>query len=243
MLNLENEAFITVKHNGAYGWNTPQLTVSTYGKVSIGSIKLTVTLVVNITVDMADVYCPLSYIIDLHVFGTLSTSNTFKMLPGAHITVERGGALILNRGAGLTVYTGDWHDQHQYQTNGEPITGEIPEAVTCYPDGKGDAVLMIKGKLTVKSGAAIAGVISGETGAILDIQNGAILTITTKEGLAGKPSGSIGGLTQIWYETARIEKTALLKVVGGTPVPAQAGTKYLYGHGRWGEVIEVNTEN
>ena len=88
---------------------------------------------VTATVDMADVYCPISYIIDLHIYGALSTSNTFKLLPGAHVTVENSGELILNSGAGLTVYMGDWQDQHQYDSDGKLITGEIPEAVTCYP--------------------------------------------------------------------------------------------------------------
>ncbi|MDE5602009.1 MAG: InlB B-repeat-containing protein [Clostridia bacterium] len=234
LLNLDVGAHITVKHNGACGWDTPQLTVNIYGKVSIGSIKLTVTMGITATVDMADVYCPISYIIDLHVFGTLSTSNTFKLLPGAHVTVENGGELILNSGAGLTVYTGDWKDQHQIDTStNQPITGEIPEAVTCYPYGKGDAVLMIKGVLKVEENAAIAGVISGVNGARVNIQNGVTLTITTKEGIAGKPSGSLGGLSQIWYETAKIEKTAQLKVVGDTPVTVQAGTSYEYSNGEW----------
>ncbi|MDE6060684.1 MAG: hypothetical protein K2G31_04370, partial [Clostridia bacterium] len=235
LLNLDGGAYITAKHNGAYGWDTPTLTISTYGKVTIGSIKLTVTMGVTATVDMADVYCPISYIIDLHIYGALSTSNTFKLLPGAHVTVENSGELILNSGAGLTVYTGDWQDQHQYDSDGKLITGEIPEAVTCYPYGKGDAVLMIKGALKVEDGAAIAGVISGVNGARVDVQSGATLSITTKEGIAGKPSGSLGGLTQEWHETARITKTAQLKVTGSAPVTVQAGNSYEYTDGEWTE--------
>lgn len=230
LLNLGSSGYITAKHNGATGNASPKLSLSTYGVISIGSLKLKIPfLMSDITVDMADVYCPISYIIDLHIFGDLSTSNRFKLLPGAHVTAEKGGSLILQSGAGLTVYTGDWIDQLSHDSSGNPVTA--PYGIVVYPSGKGDAALLVEGSLRVETDAAIAGAVLGKEDAYVSIQSGVTTQITTKQGFS--KSGSLGALTQVWVETARITKTAQLKAADNSLINLQADKNYVYKGGEW----------
>ncbi len=233
LLNLGQDAYIVAKHNLSYGDIAPDFTMATYGDITVGSIKITIKVMISATVDMADVYCPLSYIIDLHVYGTLTTKNTFKLLPGASLTVEKGGTLNLLKGAGLTVYTGDWKDQLSLRTDGKPITESRPGEEARYPHDKGDATLLIKGTLNVSSEAAISGIIQGDDGATVTIENGCALTITTKEGIAVKGEGILGTLNQIWHETAVITKTAILRNGDGTEFSADADSTYAFADGKW----------
>jgi len=222
LLNMQDGAKITVKHNGAIGKNAPKLSVSTYGNVAVGSLRLTVTLMgTTVTVDMKDVYCPLSYIIDLHVFGNLSTHNAFKLLPGAAITVEKGGTLVVESGGGLTVYPDSWKDNVLVDTSGNSII-DGPNATTQYPHDKGGAVLCVKGTLSVLGGAEIGGEITGESGGKVNLGANVKTTITTIEGVAIKVAG---GLAQQFRKTAEITTVATV-VKGAEKIPCSQNNSY-----------------
>lgn len=224
LINISNEdAYITVKHNGATDINDIRLTLSTYGDIRIGSLKLTIKFIVEITVDMAQVIAPLSYVIDLHVYGKLTVANRFKLLTGSNLTVEKGGELILLDGSGLITYTHDWEDSTFIDFEGNPISGPLPESNTWYPHGKADANLMILGKLTVQSGAFIAGNVRAQNGAELILSEGAVTSATSIEGVAVAGAGG-----QVWHKTAAITKTLAGINADGNSTALEAGNTYKY---------------
>ena len=219
----DKNSYLLVYHNRAFGTAAPRMSVSTYGNVRIGSLKLTINFIVEVTVDMAEVICPLSYIIDLHIFGNLAVANRFKLLPSAHITVENGGELILLDGGGLITYTHDWEDSTFVDFEGNPISGPLPGSETWYPHDKADAFLMILGKLTVQSGAFIAGNVRAQNGAELILSDGAVTSATSIEGVAVAGAGG-----QVWHKTAVITKTLAGINADGISTALEAGNTYRY---------------
>ena len=229
LINIDdNAAYITVKHNGATDINDIRLIISTYGDIRIGSLKLTIKFIIEITVDMAQVISPLSYVIDLHVYGKLTVANRFKLLPGANLTVEKGGELILLDGGGIIAYTHDWEDTTFTDFEGNPISGPLPGSETWYPHGKADANLMILGKVTVQSGAFIAGNVRAQNGAELILSEGAVTSATSIEGVAVAGAGG-----QVWHKTAVITKTLAGINANGNSTTLEAGNTYRYVDGEF----------
>lgn len=229
LINIDdNDAYITVKHNGATDINDIRLMISTYGDIRIGSLKLTIKFIIEITVDMAQVISPLSYVIDLHVYGKLTVANRFKLLPGANLTVEKGGELILLDGGGIIAYTHDWEDTTFTDFEGNSISGPLPGSETWYPHGKADANLMILGKVTVQSGAFIAGNVRAQNGAELILSEGAVTSATSIEGVAVAGAGG-----QVWHKTAVITKTLAGINADGNSTTLEAGNTYRYVDGEF----------
>ena len=199
-------------------------TLNVHGNISGGSLKMNISVsVLSATVDTAKVIFPMSYLQKINMkSGTATISYKYKLLPGAEINVSAGAALNIEKNGGLIVYDGSWDDS----AGGGP--GYF------YPNGKGDAKLVVAGTLTVKSGAAFGGIIDGSGTGIVTLASGCTTSITSSEGY-GKAKGTsfIDKLQAIYVETASITKSATLKNADGSTTAGTAGTTYTYNGSAW----------
>ncbi len=199
-------------------------TLNVHGNISGGSLTMKISVsILSATVDTAKVIFPMSYLQKINMkSGTATISYKYKLLPGAEINVSAGAALNIEKNGGLIVYDGSWDDS----AGGGP--GYF------YPNGKGDAKLVVAGTLTVKSGAAFGGIIDGSGTGIVTLASGCTTSITSSEGY-GKAKGTsfIDKLQAIYVETASITKSATLKNADGSTTAGTAGTTYTYNGSAW----------
>ena len=113
-----------------------------YGGAKINTIKMSLA---GNDIDTSRVYFPISYKFNLsfniaegQTAASFTSSARYKLLPGARLTVNKGVTLQLDE---LNIYE-NWTDQ---------ITTSTGLANVRYPDGKGPAIVVVNGKLSVKS--------------------------------------------------------------------------------------------
>ena len=199
-------------------------TLDVYGNISGGSLTMKISVsILSATVDTAKVIFPMTYLQKINMkSGTATINYKYKLLPGAEVNVSAGAALNIENGGGLIVYDGSWDDS----AGGGP--GYF------YPNGKGDAKLVVAGTMTVKSGASFGGIIDGSGTGIVTLSSGCTTSITSSEGY-GKAKGTslFDKLQAIYVETASITKSATLKNADGSTTAGTAGTTYTYNGSAW----------
>lgn len=199
-------------------------TLDVYGNISGGSLTMKINVsILSATVNTAKVIFPMTYLQKINMkSGTATINYKYKLLPGAEVNVSAGAALNIENGGGLIVYDGSWDDS----AGGGP--GYF------YPNGKGDAKLVVAGTMTVKSGASFGGIIDGSGTGIVTLSSGCTTSITSSEGY-GKAKGTsfLDKLQAIYVETASITKSATLKNADGSTTAGTAGTTYTYNGSAW----------
>ncbi len=132
---------------------TTSITIA--GKVSIGSIALSMSVYgKEVNIDTTDFFFPISYRLSFLIASgaTLDVSKKVKLMNGAKLLVDAGGALNVNNS--LIIYDGYTEITTSYSNP--------------YPTGRGAANLTNKGKIEVNSDGAIGGTIKADsTGASL----------------------------------------------------------------------------
>lgn len=116
---------------------------------------------------------PHGYDITLAKGSTLTVLNTFKLLPGAKLTVDKGATLnigsALSKGTLVVYDAGAWTDN--------TVAG-----VHVYPSDMADAELVVNGTLSLNSGAFGGRISSAQAGATAVFESGVSLSVTVSEG-------------------------------------------------------------
>lgn len=178
----------------AYSDQRTSLTI--VGNVNLGSLSLTVSLGVSITVNMSDVKFPISWKYDIHIGdGTTATTLTapydYKILPGASITVEKNATLTTSKS--IIVYSS---------------FADTSFGGSIYPE-KPAATFVVNGTYNI-NGSFGGVILSTESGAKIITSSTATLSVSSTEGNSGNSNaaGAIAGSNQSWiklkYEFAEI---------------------------------------
>lgn len=201
-------------------------TIRILGNVTMGTLKITVTLLGEQTVSMSDVQFPLPWTYKVIVGdGTTQTTLTnnydLKLMTGTSITIEKNATV--NLGGKAIIYESFTNTMSSKWSSG--TNGYV------YPAGKAAANVTVKGTLNVTGG--IAGKLHGVDGGKVIIASGATLSLTSSEGDSGDTS-STSAMVNLgtYYETTKISETAKL-VAGSTVTAAEAGKTYTYNGSAW----------
>ena len=132
-----------------------------YGGAKTNSLKMKV---VSVTLDTSTVAFPLSWRFKIGLNnGSYSMGNTFKMMPGAELTVQKGATLTIDT---INIYSADWID-----------TMEISDEST-YKTNAGAPKLIVRG--TLISNSAIGGIVYSDTNdAVVQVKGSN--SVSTKE--------------------------------------------------------------
>lgn len=200
-----------------------------FGDITGGSLQLTIKLkkvgitIMKATVDTASVIFPLSYMqkINLHS-GIATIKYGYKLLPGSELNVLSGATLNLEKGGQIIVYDNTWNDE---------AGGGID---WFYPNGKGSAKLSVAGRVEVKSGGTLAGLITGTQNGTVILDPGCGLTITSKEGY-GKAKGTslIDKAQAVFVQTAIFTKSTTFNNNDGSTISGESGKTYTYNGSSW----------
>lgn len=200
-----------------------------FGDITGGSLQLTIKLkkvgitIMKATVDTASVIFPLSYLqkINLHS-GIITIKYGYKLLPGSELNVLSGATLNLEKGGQIIVYDNTWNDE---------AGGGVGYY---YPNGKGAANLSVAGRVEVKSGGTLAGLITGTQNGTVVLDSGCGLAITSKEGY-GKAKGTslIDKAQAVFVQTATFTKTTTFQNNDGSTISGEKGKTYTYNGSSW----------
>ena len=222
LLNLTS-GYMTIKYTGTYNASATDKSIKygsnvdahVYGNLSVGSLKLSVTVFVlaSVTVNTADLQLGLPYQYNLTFeSGTSSIPNHFKLLPGSNVTIASNATV--NVSGDVIIYDGNWVD--------------TAYAEHVYPSGMGPANLRVAGTLNVTG--KMAGNITGiQSGARVILGNNAFTSLTSNEGYGTRGSG-LQSLSFTWNVTWT-ETQSSLKLNGATT--ATAGHTYTYNGSSW----------
>lgn len=200
-----------------------------FGDITGGSLQLTIKLkkagitIMKATVDTASVIFPLSYLqkINLHS-GITTIKYGYKLLPGSELNVLSGATLNLEKGGQIIVYDSTWNDE---------AGGGVGYY---YPNGKGAAKLSVAGRVEVKSGGTLAGLITGTQNGTFVLDSGCGITITSKEGY-GKAKGTslIEKAQAVFVQTATFTKSTTFNNNDGSTISGESGKTYTYNGSSW----------
>lgn len=139
------------------------------GKMSTGSFKLTLKVAgVTPSIDTKDYQMPLNAGFDLRTAGDMTVSSSFKFLPGASLSVEKGGTCTVASNANLLFYRlndydtrgiGDATYQKGYSAKAYPVkAADLPggEYKHPTPETVGSARLNVDGKMIVNGGLYVS---------------------------------------------------------------------------------------
>lgn len=143
------------------------------GKMSTGSFQLLVKFSVkgnskDITIKSQDYWMPLNAGFDLRTAGDMTVNSDFKFLPGASLSVEKGGTCTVASGAKLLFYRLNDYDtrgigkgayQKGYSTKAYPVNAtNLPGGGYAHPklDTVGSARLNVDGEMIVKGGLYVS---------------------------------------------------------------------------------------
>lgn len=139
------------------------------GKMSTGSFKLTLKVAgVTPSIDTKDYQMPLNAGFDLRTAGDMTVSSSFKFLPGASLSVEKGGTCTVASNANLLFYRlndydtrgiGDGTYQKGYSAKAYPVkAADLPggEYKHPTPETVGSARLNVDGKMIVNGGLYVS---------------------------------------------------------------------------------------
>lgn len=144
------------------------------GKMSTGSFQLDVKFGVQgvgsqtITIKSLDYWMPLNAGFDLRTAGDMTVNSDFKFLPGASLSVEKGGTCTVTKDAKLLFYRLNDYDtreidkgtyQKGYSTKVYPVNAtNLPGGGYTHPklDTVGSARLNVDGEMIVKGGLYVS---------------------------------------------------------------------------------------
>lgn len=144
------------------------------GKMSTGSFQLDVKFGVSgfgdttITIKSQEYWMPLNAGFDLRTAGDMTVNSDFKFLPGASLSVEKGGTCTVASGAKLLFYRLNDYDtrgigkgtyQKGYSTKVYPVNAtNLPGGGYTHPtlDTVGSARLNVDGEMIVKGGLYVS---------------------------------------------------------------------------------------
>lgn len=144
------------------------------GKMSTGSFQLDVKFGVSgygsttITIKSQEYWMPLNAGFDLRTAGDMTVNYDFKFLPGASLSVEKGGTCTVASGAKLLFYRLNDYDtreigkgtyQKGYSTKAYPVNAtNLPGGGYKHPtlDTVGSARLNVDGEMIVKGGLYVS---------------------------------------------------------------------------------------
>lgn len=214
--------YITVRYKPAnlgytevinYSSNPTRTTVDFYGSCTFGAMKMTLNAqVAKVEIDTSGILFPFSYrwAFNIKENASVDVSNGIKFMNGCSLNIKKGGSLNLNQGAKAIFYNKDWTDDKTtipylpiYAKDGSSgsiadisniaiATNLVPK--TTKPNITGTASLLNNGKLHVKSGAALGGLVQNNTGnGSIIMENGALNEVQSLEtnGKGGRDGLSI----------------------------------------------------
>lgn len=144
------------------------------GQMSTGSFQLDVKFGVQglgnatITINSQKYWMPLNAGFDLRTAGDMTVNSDFKFLPGASLSVEKGGTCTVAKGAKLLFYRLNDYDtrkigneiyQKGYSTKAYPVNAtDLPGGGYTHPklEKVGSARLNVDGKMIVKGGLYVS---------------------------------------------------------------------------------------
>lgn len=143
------------------------------GKMSTGSFQLDVKfgamgMSKDITIKSQEYWMPLNAGFDLRTAGDMTVNSDFKFLPGASLSVEKGGTCTVTSGAKLLFYRLNDYDtrgigngtyQKGYSTKVYPVNAtNLPGGGYTHPklDTVGSARLNVDGEMIVKGGLYVS---------------------------------------------------------------------------------------
>lgn len=144
------------------------------GKMSTGSFQLNVKFGVSgfgdttITIKSQEYWMPLNAGFDLRTAGDMTVNSDFKFLPGASLSVEKGGTCTVASGAKLLFYRLNDYDtrgigngtyQKGYSSKAYPVNAtNLPGGGYTHPklDTVGSARLNVDGEMIVKGGLYVS---------------------------------------------------------------------------------------
>lgn len=144
------------------------------GKMSTGSFHLNVKFGVSgfgdttITIKSQEYWMPLNAGFDLRTAGDMTVNSDFKFLPGASLSVEKGGTCTVASGAKLLFYRLNDYDtrgigngtyQKGYSSKAYPVNAtNLPGGGYTHPklDTVGSARLNVDGEMIVKGGLYVS---------------------------------------------------------------------------------------
>ena len=155
-----------------YDRSTRKSTLTIVGNATMGSLSLTVKLIISKTVDMADVQFPIPWTYDVNIGdGTTATTLTapydYKVLPGANVTVAKNATLTTSKS--VIVYS---TFDEQAPVGGYP-----------YPSGF-EGNFVVNGTYNV-NGSFGGNIKSTASGAKVVVSSSSTLSVTSKEGNSG----------------------------------------------------------
>lgn len=203
--------------------------VTFIGNVVLGSMVLTINVsIMSQTVDMGEVFFPVSYLYDIFVGDgktqtTVTASAKYKFLPGSSMTIAENATLVTS---GEVIFYKDFADS---------VESFSSSAAPTYPSGYAAASLSVAGTLRItggKFGAEIAGVL---TGARTEISSGASLNALSKEGHSGDTSSAeailnLGKFVNVY--TANV--TSAFKETDSAAI--SPGANYSFDGSKWNKV-------
>lgn len=152
--------------------------ISLYGSVSFGTMSMTINPlgVGSVNISTADVYFPISFRQQIHIYGNLTSNYQIQIMGGCNVYVEEG-ATFTNTANFL-----GYGDDVQYIASVK-VDNEDHFIANHYPKyfiGKG-AKLYLKGKYTQSANGFACKVISQSDNAQLDILNASTTMLQTTE--------------------------------------------------------------
>lgn len=139
------------------------------GKMSTGSFKLTLTVAgVTPSIDTKDYQMPLNAGFDLRTAGEMTMKSSIKFLPGASLSVEKGGKCTVESSANLLFYRLNDYDtreigngtyQKGYSAKAYPVKAtDLPGGGYTHPtlDSVGSARLNVDGDMIVNGGLYVS---------------------------------------------------------------------------------------
>lgn len=196
-------------------YNSEKTTLNIYGDIKTGSLSMTIS---GINVDTKNVLFPISYLYTINLFsGTTTIVHGYKLLPGSELNVLSGATLNLENGGQIIVYDNTWNDE---------AGGGVG---LFYPNGKGAAKLSVAGRVEVKSGGTLAGLITGTQNGTVILDSGCGLTITSKEGYGKRKLL----FSFEFVQTATFTKSTTFNNNDGSTISGESGKTYTYNGSSW----------
>lgn len=157
-------------------YNNQRTSLTIAGNANLGSLSLTITMKINVTVNMSDVTFAIPWMYDIRIGDgttatTLNAPYDYKILPGASITVEKNATLTTSKS--IIVYS---------SFTDTPFGGSV------YPE-KSAATFVVNGTYNI-NGSFGGNIQSTQAGAKVVVGSKAKLSVNEVEGNSGGTSAT-----------------------------------------------------
>ena len=201
--------------------------ISLYGSVSFGTMSMSINPlgVGSVNISTADVYFPVSFRQQIHIYGNLTSNYQIQIMGGCNVYVEEGATFT--NSANFLGYGDDVQYIASVKVNNEDhfIANHYPK----YFAGKG-AKLFLKGKYTQSANGFACETVPLSGNACLDILNASALKIITTENGYKNLGGAIDKLDFLAKSPTTIIERVASGAKGGLSSIKQEGNlgKYQY---------------